>query len=291
MTKTAYIVDSTGSISDELRNRSDVFEVKLSIAMHDSIFYDTSNREELAKFYQKLEHLDYIPSTSQPEAGEMVKVFQQIISEGYQQAIVITMPQALSGTNTTLRLIAQEFEEQLQTLVIDSLLISFQIERMLIHAIELIDRGADLNIVASKLAWYSQHGSIYCMIPELDYIVKGGRLSKGAAMMGSMLQIRPIIYFKDDGSVEIYSKPRTTKRAYQTFMQIIDQGVHDYGDQFVAGVAHAHNLVDAQMLCDKIQQKYPTIAIRSGYLTPVLGVYAGPGALGIGIMPNISYDF
>lgn len=285
MPKTAYIVDSTATISDALRARPDVYEVPLSLIWDGEVIQDTSDPSALQTFYQRLAESDTLPMTSQPDPAQWTSCLDEIVSQGYQQVLMISMAKGLSGTYQTMQMIASEYQSKLTIRVVDSKRVSFVMERMLMDAIELEAKGWELDAIVEQLEWFAARSEVYVVIPHLENLVKGGRLSKAGAFIGSLLQIHPIVYFTSDSKVDIFEKQRTLKRVYQRYLQIVDDAVEKFESGIEVGLAHGDNLADTEWLSQQIKQKYPHISIRTGYLSPVIGTHGGKDCMGLGILP------
>ena len=285
MPKTAYIIDSTATISDTLRARPDVYEVPLSLIWDDEVIQDTSDPSALQSFYQRLAESDTLPMTSQPDPTQWTACLDEIVAQGYQQVLMISMAKGLSGTYQTMQMIASEYQSKLTIRVVDSKRVSFVMERMLMDAIELEAKGWELDAIVEQLEWFAAQSEVYVVIPHLENLVKGGRLSKAGAFIGGLLQIHPIVYFTSDSKVDIFEKQRTLKRVYQRYLQIVDAAVEKFESGIEVGLAHGDNLADTEWLSQQIKQKYPHISIRTGYLSPVIGTHGGKDCMGLGILP------
>ncbi|MBG9987956.1 DegV family protein [Aerococcaceae bacterium DSM 111176] len=282
--KTAIIVDSTGGVSQEYLNLPNVFQLDLLIQFgEDDVFIDTSADKEAAQFYQRLTEIKEIPKTSLPEMGDMINVYKQLVAENYEEVFVITLSSKLSGTHNTLSLVGNEFSEQIKTRMIDSKGTSYVLEELVKTVLEMSENGYNNDTIEAMLQQQIANSAIYCLISELDYLVKGGRLSGASAALGNMLRIVPLIKFMDDGTVNVIGKIRTRKRAYKQLTDYIDEALAKYPAGIQLIIAHADATEEAEGFMESIKKEYPNIGeIRVGYLTPVLGVHGGPGALGMG---------
>lgn len=291
MTKTAFLVDSTASISEELRQRDDVFELSLYVTWDGDVMKDTTDPQKMKDFYHHLTQMATFPQSSQPEPAQMIHAFEAMIEAGFERVIVLAIGEGLSGTKHTIDMIAQEYNDQIEIITMDTYLVSFLVERMLIDAIAMVEAGLNIEDIMAKLEWYAQEAHIYVVIPHLEHLVKGGRMSKAAAFIGNMLQIYPIIHFTKNKAkmVDVFEKQRTKKRAYKRFIDYVDEAVARYKDGIRVVLAHGDNEEDALWLQSQITKKHPDMEFRIGYLTPVVGVHGGKDSLGLGIMPKITY--
>lgn len=285
--KTAFIIDSSASISERLMNHPDVYVENLEVTWGGQAYSDTTDVDLMKEFYQKLVETKELPKTSQPRQGDLFLSYKDIVSKGYDNVIVITLASVLSGTYNTFSMISETFKDQLDIRLIDSKGTSFIEENILKYAIELVESKIDLDIIEEKLNWLADQSHIYVLIEDLNAIVKGGRLSSVSAFIGTQLKIRPILHFDEQGHVVVFEKVRTTKKVYQRYVELIDEAVEQFPDGFTVALAHGDAEDSALKVKNMIKEKYPKIEFRVGYLTPVLGTHGGKNALGLGIMPKL----
>lgn len=285
--KTAYIIDSSASLSDNLQNHPDVYVQNLEVTWGDIAYTDTTDIDVMKEFYNRLVSSKDLPKTSQPKQGELIETYEEIILKGYDTVIVITLASAISGTFSTFQMISEHYNRRLDIRMIDSRGTSFIEERMLNYAIELNEANVSIDTIEEKLNWFADNSKIYVVIEDLDAIVKGGRLNSMSAFIGSTLKIRPILHFNQEGKVEVFEKVRTTKKVYQRYLTLVDEAVKIYPGGIELALAHGDCEDKALKVKALIEEKYPQMKFRVGYLTPVLGTHAGKNSLGIGILPNL----
>ncbi|HBV24260.1 MAG TPA: DegV family protein [Jeotgalicoccus sp.] len=288
--KIAYIVDSTASLSDELADRSDVFQVHLSVTFKDgSIFKDTTDEAALKSFYQRLSTEKEIPKSSQPQVGEYYEVVDEIISKGYDTVIAIHIGKGISGTYQSAEMVLNEYKEEgkLNYHLIDSNGTSFIIEHLLEQTIEQIEKGISIEQTVQKIEKLVEDTQIYLVVDDLNYLVRGGRLGAGSAFIGSLFKIKPIVYFADDGNVKPFDKVRTNSRVVKLWESLIEEAMDKFNGKIKIAIAHGNIAEEAHQIRKKFENMYPGISCRVGYLTPALGVHGGPGSKGLGILPYI----
>lgn len=288
--KIAYIVDSTASLSDELADRSDVFQVHLSVTFRDgSIFKDTTDEAALKSFYQRLSTEKEIPKSSQPQVGEYYEVVDEIISKGYDTVIAIHIGKGISGTYQSAEMVLNEYKEEgkLNYHLIDSNGTSFIIEHLLEQTIEQIEKGISIEQTVQKIEKLVEDTQIYLVVDDLNYLVRGGRLGAGSAFIGSLFKIKPIVYFADDGNVKPFDKVRTNSRVVKLWESLIEEAMEKFNGKIKIAIAHGNIAEEAHQIRKKFENMYPGISCRVGYLTPALGVHGGPGSKGLGILPYI----
>lgn len=286
--KTAILVDSTASPSQALQAHEDVYVVELSVIdQAGNVYTDTTDVVKMHSFYQQLRQTDTLPTTSQPEPQSILEQFQRLIDKGYERVFVLPISAALSGTYNTLSLAGQHFDSEIRTLMIDTKGTSYKIEHMVRQLLAMLRAGYEEATIIEKLNWLADEGKIYVVVDDLNNLVKGGRLSKTGALLGSALKIKPVLYFNEKGAVEVFEKVRTMKKVEQLWVQLVQSATRQYPEGFDIAFAHGDVPEEAQRMHQVIDQSVADLACRSGYLTPVLGVHSGAGALGMGILPKV----
>ena len=288
--KIAYIVDSTASLSDDLRNHSDVYQVHLSVTFSDgSIFKDTTDEDQLKSFYRRLANEKEIPKSSQPQIGEYYDVLDEIINKGYDTVIAIHIGSKISGTYQSAKMVLEEYAEEgkISYHLIDSEGTSFIIEHLLSETIKLIESGEDVETTVAEIRDLVKDTKIYLAVDDLNYLVKGGRLGAGSAFIGSLFKIKPIVHFTDGGQVKPFDKVRTNSRVIKLWENIIEEAMERFNGKIKIAIAHGDIADEAQQLKQRFENLYPGISCRVGYLTPALGVHGGIGSKGLGIFRSI----
>lgn len=283
--KTAYIIDSSASLNDQLLNHPDVYLMKLEVSWGDEIYSDTTDEELLKTFYKRLVENKDLPKTNQPKQGDILAAFQDIIQKGYSQVIVITLASVISGTYNTIAMVSEEYSKKLDVRMIDSKGTSFIEEHLLAKAIKLEAQGVELDDIENQLNDLAEECKIYVVIEDLNAIIKGGRLSAMGGLLASTLRIKPILHFNEDGYVEVFEKVRTTQRVYRRYLDLVGEAMTQFPQGFKVALAHGDCEEEALKLKEMIEAKYTELKFRVGYLTPILGTHGGKDSLGLGIMP------
>ncbi|AMB93592.1 DegV family protein [Aerococcus sanguinicola] len=283
--KAAFIIDSTASLPDELRNRDNVFQVDLSMRFPDGKeFADTAEPEAAQAFYDYLDASPELPQTSQPEPLAFYKRAQEIIAGGYDTVFAIFLSSKISGTLKTARMVLEEFADDFKTYYIDSKGTSFQMQHILIEGLEMLEAGWPADRLAEELQWIGDNSRIYVVIPDLKTFVKGGRASLLTAKLGSLLRINVVAYFNAAGEVVLYDKVRTKKKVIQAYQKLLDEAIAAYPQGIRLAFAHGGVPEEAEEFKAAIHGQHPDLDCMIGYLTPVLGTHGGKGSIGMGTL-------
>lgn len=275
--KTAIIVDSTAYIPKSLREEKNIYSIPLSI-----IFDDKQYREEenitAEEFYEKVKQEKIFPTTSQPPIGEIVELLKEI-AVNYDEAVFITLSSGISGTYQTVQS-AGRMVEGLTVYPYDSE-ISCMVEGF--YALEGADmaaRGKSATEIVKRFDEMKPFIRAYFIVDDLSHLQRGGRLSAAQALIGSVLQVKPILYFEDTKIVP-FEKIRTRKKALKRVLELFHEDAFQ-GVPIEATVIHANRPQEAEELCKEIENKYPNVNVNISYFGPVIGTHLGEGALGLG---------
>lgn len=206
---------------------------------------------------------------------------------GFDTVFVITLSSKISGAFNTMQLVGENFSEKLDSYYCDSKGTSYIIEGMVKQALKLIEMNLSADEIASKLEWVADNSVIYLMVDDLRYLQKSGRLNASSALFGSMLQIKPILYFDDEGQVAVYEKVRTAKKVYKKWLKLSQKANENYPDGIDFAYAHGDAWEEMKEFYTKMQTEFPDNDHRAGFLTPILGVHAGKGTKGMGIIARL----
>ncbi|AKO94725.1 fatty acid-binding protein DegV [Priestia filamentosa] len=275
--KTAIIVDSTAYIPKSLREEKNIYSIPLSI-----IFDDKQYREEenitAEEFYEKVKQEKIFPTTSQPPIGEIVELLKEI-AVNYDEAVFITLSSGISGTYQTVQS-AGRMVEGLTVYPYDSE-ISCMVEGF--YALEGADmaaRGKSATEIVKRFDEMKPFIRAYFTVDDLSHLQRGGRLSAAQALIGSVLQVKPILHFEDTKIVP-FEKIRTRKKALKRVLELFHEDAFQ-GVPIEATVIHANRPQEAEELCKEIENKYPNVNVNISYFGPVIGTHLGEGALGLG---------
>ena len=272
------ITDSTSYIPQSIREQLDITVISLNVIInHDS------KREveiDLADFYQQLPTLPSIPTSSQPSPEEMLSAFETLADQG-NEVLGIFLSSKMSGTYSSAHLIKNLILEQNKQAVIelfDSQTNCMQMGLMVIEAAKAAQQGASLKEVVATIK-NIQENSRFLFTPEtLEYLKKGGRIGKASALVGNLLQIKPILTV-ENGETTVFTKVRTKKKA---IIKLVEKLKEDLNGRELGGlfVHHINCEAEGEKLAKQIEAELnTTVLIQS--IGPVIGCHVGPGSIGI----------
>lgn len=270
------IIDSTVDIDPKLKNRFTI--VPLTVHFGDEEYLDgiTLNHKQ---FYEKLIESDVLPTTSQAPPIAFAEVFEQVAAAG-DTAVVITIASQLSGTFQSALVAAQDYEGKI--FVVDSRTAAIGSGILAELALNLARGGASAAEISDKLLVMRDRICLVALLDTLEYLKKGGRISKTAAFAGSMLSIKPVISIKD-GVIHTLGKARGSKQGNNLLItEIHNAGGVDFDLPLLLGYTGLSDAMlnkyieDSASIWQGNVDELTTTAIGS-----VIGTHAGPGAVAV----------
>ena len=233
---------------------------------------------DIQGFYDRLRSSDQLPKTAAPPVLEFSKVFERLVPSG--QPILCIHPSCdVSGTVRSAQAAAADFP-MADIRIIDTRLIASPLAVMVTQAASWAAAGESVDVIESRVCEMSARSRVYFLVPSLEFLARGGRIGGAQALLGSLLQIKPILSFKD-GRVDQYEKVRTYKHALKRLQEIVlEQAPHD-SNAFLT-VLHAGEPEKGRQLADDLGKEFGLIEVGIYDMPPAIVTHAGPGLLGVG---------
>lgn len=272
------IADSTSYIPEDIKKFYDINIVSLSVVFENEIFKELEITNE--KFYKKLDKSESIPTSSQPSIDEFYKAFEEIIKNG-DDVVGVFISSEMSGTYNTAHMVKDMILENYPDAkieLIDSRSNCMQLGYAAITAARGAKEGKSIDEVVN-IAKENIKRSRFIFSPDtLEYLKKGGRIGTAQALLGSLLQIKPILTV-NNGKTDVITKVRSKKRAIDKMIDIFMEDVKNFGLGEVL-IHHINCEEEAKRLAYKIKEKVRK-SVNICSIGPVIGTHVGPGALGI----------
>ena len=271
--KTRIIVDSTADLLPEYKSRVNV--VPLMVRFDDEEYIDGVTIDHKT-FYEKLVESDVLPTTSQANPDAFMTEFEKAKEAG-ESAVVITLSSKLSGTYQSAVIAAADYEN---IYVVDSTSVAIGTGILVELALKLLDEGLDAKEIAERLEEEKKNIVIVALVDTLEYLKKGGRISKTVAFAGTVLNIKPVLSVID-GEIDMLGKARGSKMGNNLLVQEIEKaGGVDFSKPVLLGYS---GLSDALLLKYIEDSKHIWEAglefVRYTVIGSVIGTHAGPGAI------------
>lgn len=281
--KLAVITDSSAVLNVQSIERDDLFVLSIPVSIDGENYIEGQNLT-VEEFYQKMASSKELPKTSQPSLVELEEILAKLTEKGYTHALGLFLSSGISGFYQNIQYLKDEFEN-LTIAFPDTKITSAPLGMMVENVLKWAEAGQSFEEISSKLERQIQKTTAFIMVDDLNHLVKGGRLSNGAALIGNLLSIKPILYFTDEGKIEVFEKVRTEKKAIKRLLEILQEQTQD-GNYQIA-IIHANAPEKAQDFKQALEEtgvisQLPIVSFGS-----VIGTHLGEGAVAFGISPII----
>lgn len=259
--------------------------IPLSVTLEDGV-YEEEVEIQAKEFYDKVRNAKVFPKTSQPSIGKFVELFETLAKEyEYDEIICIHLSSGISGTYQS-AMQAGNMVEGIKVHVFDSEISCSPQGYYALQAAKMAGEGKSSAEILETLEALKRRMRAYFIVDDLSHLQRGGRLSSAAAIVGGLLQIKPILHFENKVIVP-FEKIRTKKKAMNRVEELLAQDAARY-DRIYAMLIHANREEEAREWMAKLQEKFPNVEFALSYFGPVIGTHLGEGSLGLGWVPEIS---
>lgn len=282
MGNVAIVTDSNSGISQAEGKELGIYVIPMPFLVDGKLYFEDvdMNKEQ---FYHFLEN-DADLSTSQPSPGDVMDLWDKLLKE-YDEIVHIPMSSGLSASCSTAMGLARDYDGKVQ--VVDNQRISVTMQQSVMDAKHLVAAGKSAAQIKEILEKEALESSIYLMVDTLKYLKKGGRITPAAALLGSALNLKPILQIQGD-KLDAYKKVRGVKAAKKNMLEAMKKDVEGrFSDYVTKGqlklhVAYTTDEETAKQWKEEVQNMFPDIAIsRVDPLSFSVTCHTGPGVLAI----------
>lgn len=237
--------------------------------------YRDDTELDTASFLNMLRSSRSLPKTAAPPPNLYNPVYEEALAAG-DQVLVLCPSADTSGTFRSAQISAQEFNSP-DIHIIDTRLLAGGLGRLLLLASEWAKQGINIEIIKSRLEQWRKRERTYLVVDTLEYLAKGGRIGNAQALLGSMLQVKPILVFKD-GVITPVESQRTKKRAIQRFKELIIEECPPTPDSYLS-IIHSDAEEEAQAYAEEFKQKLGLKEVPIYEQCASIVVHVGPGVV------------
>lgn len=231
-----------------------------------------------ALFLQKLKASSQLPKTAAPPPPLYAPVFEEALKKG-DEVIVIAPSAKVSGTVRSAEVAAQDFPG-LKVHVVDSQTVAGNLASLVLMAQEWAQQGETAENIVRRLEGWIQRARTYFLVDTLEYLQKGGRIGAAKALVGELLQVKPILMLRD-GQVAPFEQQRTKKRALARLIEIVEQECPHTADARLC-VMQIEARAEAEALAGELRGRLQVQEAPIYEMPPAIVVHAGPGVLAVG---------
>lgn len=278
--KIALITDSCSDLSRDQLEGKPIYVIPLVIRCEDGEYHDGVDITA-ADVYERLK--TELPRTSLPLGATIEATLDRIKADGYEKVIAVMLSSGLSGTSNMVRLAGEQYEG-LEVRTFDSLSGSLGAGGILLQLSQYLDQGVEWEELLRRTEILIRNVHVFFSVDTLEYLQKGGRIGRITAMAGTLLNIKPLISFTEDGQLGSVAKVRGRKQIQSKLIELVGQHM-DGVQKFDLMIANGGAREEMTELEQKIKSAFPGFQnFWTCEIDATLSVYIGPGVLGAGII-------
>ena len=281
--KLAVITDSSAFLQAETLRKEDLFVLDIPVNIDGQEYVEGVNLTA-QEFYEKMASANELPKTSQPSIAKLDEILSSLKDKGYTHALGLFLSSGISGFHQNIQYMKDEYAG-LTIAFPDTRITSAPLGYMVESVFRWAEQGEEFTTILDQLENQIQKTSAFIMVDGLDHLVKGGRLSNGAAILGNLLSIKPILYFNDQGVIEVYEKVRTEKKATKRLVEIVKETTANGNYQIT--VIHGNAPQKAADLRQLLIDGGVATDVSIATFGSVIGTHLGEGSIALGYTPII----
>ena len=266
------VTDSTADLTPEQQGAAGITVVPLNVHFGDQVFRDHMDLSA-DEFFRRLKASSQLPRTSQPSVGAFEEAYRKLL-EGGDEIVSVHLSSKVSGTYNSALMAAQSVGDG-KIDVVDSLSTSMALGFMALEGAKLARAGRDRQAVAECLQGLVPKARVICVVDTLTYLERGGRIGKARALLGSLLNVKPILQLKD-GEVVPIGRARGRPQSLSRLVELLQRD----GKVSQLAIMHGAAQTDAEQLRERVASSYPGVDIQLTEIGAVLGTHTGPGVIG-----------
>ena len=282
MTNIKVVTDSNSGITQAQAKELGIFVLPMPFLIDGEEYFEDINLTQQA-FYEHL-HGEAAVSTSQPSALNVTELWDELLSDG-SDIVHIPMSSGLSETCHAAQNLAKNYGGRVQ--VVDNQRISVTLKQSALDALTLAKQGKSAEEIKTILEGMRHDSSIYIALDTLKYLKKGGRLTPAAALIGTILKIKPVLQIQG-GKLDAFKKVHSLKQAKQEMIAAVRRDLSTRfkpyleAGEMTLSIAHTDNAAEAEIFRTELEATFPEIPVS--FVDPLslsVSCHIGPGALAV----------
>jgi DegV family protein with EDD domain len=282
MSPIAIVSDSTASLSDAYIAQHSIAMVPLYLKIGDKTFRDEVDIKA-DEFYRILPKSDPLPTTSQPSPADFAETYKRLVAQGADGIVSVHLSSGISGTINSAQLAAQELGD-VPIKIVDTQIAAAGHMLAVQAAVNARASGGTLDEVAAAANTVAKQQKTIFLVETLEYLYKGGRIGGAAALVGSLLQFKPMLQFTD-GRIDALERVRTSNRGVKRVVEVMQEWM-PANTPLVAVAMDADAKERATAVIELLSQALEIVEVQYITISPVLGAHVGNGTIGLCCVPQ-----
>ena len=283
MSKIAIISDSASTIPATLRNRYHIFQVNDPIIFGDEVYKETIDIQGLGQLVKMMKEKNMVASTSQPAPGDWEEALNAAKASGYDAALIIPISSGLSGAYQTAQAVASSYDGMTEVCAWDSKFAVMGSGMQAVMAAVMAENGRSMADILTSLETLRETFDVRFVVNDISHLQRTGRLSRGAALVGGLLNIKPILSMdiQGEGKIGAVGKARKMSGALKEIKIALNQYLTQVDFPVRAIVVDGNDPKLGDKWLKDLQAEYPTVKFERGELGAYIGGHTGDGAMGV----------
>lgn len=273
------VTDSTADLPSSEAAALQIAVVPLTIEIAGTEYRDSRDIKP-DEFYQRLPGAHPPPKTSAPSPGGFVHEFDKVLSDG-DSVVCVTISGRLSGSLNAATAARERIQDPARVAILDSLAATAAEANVVVAAAVAAAEGKSTDDVLGVAIGVRERQRLLIGLETLDYLQRGGRIGRARSFLGGLLNIKPLLTLQD-GEVAPAERVRSRGR----MLARLEEFALSYADPEMVRIVHAACPREAQALEERVRASFPAARVSCGWIGPVVGLYTGPGALGVAVVPR-----
>jgi DegV family protein with EDD domain len=283
MSRIALVTDSTSYIPQDLVKKYNITVAPQVLIWGKETFEDGVNILP-TQFYEKLKNASIMPTTTQVTVVKMHEIFKSLLEQDYQ-VLAILLSDKLSGTiNSAVQALAM-LPEGAPVKIVDSKAVAMALGFQVLSAARAIEQGASMDEAVALAEKSTQHTGVIFAVETLEFLHRGGRIGGGKRLLGTALNIKPILELAD-GKIEAVESVRTRSKSLTRLVELTEKRIAGRSPVRLATL-HANAAEDAQIVLAEATTRLKPVETIISEVSPVVGTHAGPGTVGLAFMAGM----
>lgn len=273
--RVAIVTDSTSDMPPDLAGRHMISTVPLTVTIGGKSYLDGVEIQPDA-FYERLAGAEVVATTSQPSPARFAELYRRLLAE-HEEVVSLHISSKMSGTYAAAVQGAEDAGRD-RVRIQDTGMVSMPLGLLVLAAARMAEEGEGAQAILERLHTVQQGLRVYFMVASLEHLRRGGRIGRASALLGSVLQVKPVLTIAD-GEVTPLERVRTQEKALTRVMEL----ANEHPGRICAFVGHAAAGRAAGRIAQALEPKAESLIVAP--LGPVVGAHAGPGTVGVACYP------
>jgi len=279
--KIGIVMDSTGYLTHDILDQFQIRVIPLNIIIGDETFLESELSNVM--YFERSSHISGLATTSQPSVGAFLEIYESLFSEGIEEIVSIHLSAAISGTLHSAQM-AVELASSPKIHLFDSRSSALGLGVLAWAAAEWAEQGLCVLEIMAQLNILKLQTELYFIVNTLENLRKGGRIGGAVALVGTLLQIKPILYFNQHGEIDVFDKVRSRSRAWQRVLDELIRALSS-GKRYRICIIHVNVPEEGVIRLNELQTRFPEHDVRLFEAGAVIATHVGPGTIGLAFHP------